>query len=58
MTLPMFHSLWTIAVLAIFVGIVFWAYSSRRHTDFDEAANLPLEDDQPATNTDTQAEQQ
>lgn len=57
MTIPMFHSLWTIAVLAIFIGIIFWAYSKRRHGDFEEAANLPLEDDQPAINTDPKAEQ-
>lgn len=25
-----------------FVGIVLWAYSSRRKTAFDEAARLPL----------------
>jgi len=51
MTIPMFHSLWTIAVLAIFIGIIFWAYSKHRRVDFDEAANLPLEEDQPlATN--------
>ncbi|MDH5353006.1 MAG: cbb3-type cytochrome c oxidase subunit 3 [Gammaproteobacteria bacterium] len=58
MTIPMFHSLWTIVVLAIFIGIIFWAYSKRRHSDFEEAANLPLEDDLPVTNTDPKAEQQ
>ena len=62
MTIPMFHSLWTIAVLAIFIGIIFWAYSKHRHADFDEAANLPLEDDQPLanspSNSDNKAEQQ
>ena len=57
MTIPMFHSFWTIAVLVIFIGIVFWAYSKRRHSDFEEAANLPLEDDRPVTSTDTKAEQ-
>lgn len=58
MTLAMFHSIWTIAVLVIFIGIIFWAYSKRRQTDFDEAARLPLEDDQPLNNTDQNAEQQ
>ncbi len=62
MTIPMFHSLWTIAVLAIFIGIIFWAYSKHRRVDFDEAANLPLEDDQPPSNnqanSDHKAEQQ
>lgn len=57
MTIPMFHSFWTVSVLVIFIGIVFWAYSKRRHSDFEEAANLPLEDDQPVTSTDPNAEQ-
>ena len=36
---------WTTLLLIItFVGIVVWAYSKRRHKDFDEAANLPLEE--------------
>ena len=28
--------------LFTFIGIVFWAYSSRRREAFDEAANAPL----------------
>ena len=57
MSLSMFHSLWTIAVLAIFIGIIIWAFSKGRKTDFDEAARLPLEDDVLPTNTDDKAEQ-
>ncbi len=40
-----FHIIWTIALLVTFLGIIAWAWSSRRKQDFDEAANLPLEDD-------------
>jgi cytochrome c oxidase cbb3-type subunit 4 len=29
-----------------FLGLVAWAYSSRRKSDFDEAANLPFADDE------------
>ena len=57
MSLSMFHALWTIAVLAIFIGIIIWAFSKGRKTDFDEAARLPLEDDVLPTNTDDKAEQ-
>ncbi len=39
------HIIWTVLLLIIFVGIVLWAFSSRRKADFDEAARLPLEDD-------------
>ncbi len=39
------HSIWTVIVFIIFIGIVLWAYSDRRKKDFDEAANLALDDD-------------
>ena len=48
MTASMFHSYYTVILLIIFIGIVLWAWSSRRKPDFDEAARLPLEDDAPS----------
>lgn len=39
-----FHALWTGLLLAIFIGIVFWAYSGKRRERFDAAARLPLDD--------------
>jgi cytochrome c oxidase cbb3-type subunit IV len=39
------HSIWTVIVFIIFIGIVLWAYSGNRKKDFDEAANLALDDD-------------
>jgi cytochrome c oxidase cbb3-type subunit 4 len=45
-------SIWTLVVLVIFVGIVIWAWSGKRKQDFDEAANIPFnEDDMPAEQT-------
>ncbi|MDX1606612.1 MAG: cbb3-type cytochrome c oxidase subunit 3 [Candidatus Competibacterales bacterium] len=41
----LFHSWFTVVLLVIFVGIVLWAYSSRRKQDFDEAARLPFTGD-------------
>jgi cytochrome c oxidase cbb3-type subunit 4 len=35
----------TVVSFAAFLGIVVWAWSKRRATDFDEAANLPFEQD-------------
>ena len=32
----------TIISFIVFVGIVYWAYSSRQRARFDEAANLPF----------------
>ena len=39
------HMVWTLALLLAFVGIILWAWSGRRKTDFEEAAQLPLDDD-------------
>ena len=41
-----FHSFWTVALLILFIGIVIWAFSSRRKRGFDEAARLPLEEEE------------
>ena len=45
MSMEMFHSIWTVLVMVIFIGIVIWAYSGKRKRDFDEAANLPFADE-------------
>ena len=40
-----FQIVWTIVVLIIFIGIVLWAWSGRRKESFNEAANIPLEEE-------------
>jgi cytochrome c oxidase cbb3-type subunit 4 len=35
----------TVISLITFIGILWWAYSARRKTDFDEASRLPFADD-------------
>lgn len=40
----------TAVVFIAFIGLVLWAYSSRRKSSFDEAANLPFADEEPKTN--------
>jgi cytochrome c oxidase cbb3-type subunit 4 len=45
------HGIWTLVLLIIFIGIVAWAYSSRRKSRFDEAARLPLEDNDAPTSS-------
>jgi cytochrome c oxidase cbb3-type subunit 4 len=39
------RSLVTVLSFAVFLGIVFWAWSAKRKPAFDEAANLPFADD-------------
>ena len=31
----------TLLMMIAFIGVVFWAYSSKRKDDFEQAANLP-----------------
>lgn len=56
MTFTLFQSIWTIVVMITFLGIVAWAFSSKRKSAFDEAARLPFEDKQPTDNNKTSAE--
>ena len=45
------RGVFTIVMFVLFTGICLWAWSSRRKKDFDEAAQLPL-DDGPAPSDD------
>ncbi|MEM7562656.1 MAG: cbb3-type cytochrome c oxidase subunit 3 [Pseudomonadota bacterium] len=47
MSLTLIQSIWTVVVMVIFLGIVWWAYNSGRKQAFDQAAQIPLEDEQP-----------
>ncbi|MBU3022850.1 cbb3-type cytochrome c oxidase subunit 3 [Aestuariibacter sp. A3R04] len=38
-------SIFTVVVFISFIGIVWWAFSSRNKQRFDEAANLPFADE-------------
>ncbi len=52
MDATLFHSIWTVAMLVLFIGIVAWAWSGKRKARFEAAARLPLDDDELApTNT-------
>ena len=35
----------TLVVFIAFIGVVLWAYNSKRKKGFDEAANLPFADE-------------
>ena len=45
MDLPTLRGLSTLLLMLTFIGIVLWAWSSKRKKDFDEAARLPLDDE-------------
>jgi cytochrome c oxidase cbb3-type subunit 4 len=54
MDIGMIRGIGTAVVFIAFIGVVIWAYSSRRKSSFDEAANLPFADDVPAKKRDEQ----
>ncbi len=37
------HGIWTLVLMITVLGIYAWAWSPRRSADFDEAANLALD---------------
>ena len=43
--MAMFHSIWTVLMFITFIGIIAWAFSSKRKDAFDKAARTPLDDD-------------
>jgi cytochrome c oxidase cbb3-type subunit 4 len=49
MMFTLIDSVLTIVVMVVFIGIVLWAWSSKRAKAFDEAANLPFTEDKPVT---------
>jgi len=45
MDYTMMSSIMTVVMMVVFIGIVLWAWSSKRRADFEAAARVPLEDD-------------
>jgi cytochrome c oxidase cbb3-type subunit 4 len=41
------RSIFTVLTFLMFIGIVAWAYSGHRKAAYEEAAMLPLIDDEP-----------
>ena len=48
------RSAFTVLLMTLFAGIVWWAYSDRRKSAYDEAARIPLDDDLPISETTSQ----
>ncbi|EPR7490307.1 cbb3-type cytochrome oxidase subunit 3 [Vibrio alginolyticus] len=43
------HSIYTVVLFASFIGIVWWAFSKKRKTRFEEDANLVFADEEQKT---------
>jgi len=44
--MTVFHTIWTIALVVIFLAIARWAWSADRRERFEEASQLPFEDEE------------
>lgn len=42
----LFHTIWTVLLLVLFIAIWGWAWSKKRKHTFDAAARLPFADDE------------
>jgi cytochrome c oxidase cbb3-type subunit IV len=50
MDMTVIRSIMTVLAFITFLGIIAWAYSSKRKQAFDAAARMALEDDEPIEN--------
>jgi len=51
----MILSIWTVIVFVLFIGIVLWVWNSRNKDKYEEAANIPFneeDDDEPVHKND------
>ena len=46
MSIALIQTVWTLVIAALFVAIVVWAFSGKRKKHFEEAANIPLEEEE------------
>ena len=47
MDMGLFRGVLTVILFVAFIGMWIWAWSSKRRSDFEQAANLPLQDEPP-----------
>ncbi len=50
------QTVWTVIAFVFFIAVVIWAYSGARKKDFDEAARMPLDDDELNTTSRSKAD--
>ena len=45
MNFGLIHSVWTVLLFMLFIGIIAWAWSAKRKKSFEQAARMPLDED-------------
>ncbi len=51
MSVSFVQSVWTVMAMVVFIGIVVWAYSSRKKADFEQAGRMAMDDDKPVSDS-------
>jgi len=51
MSVTFVQSVWTVMAMVVFIGIVVWAYSSRKKADFEQAGRMAMDDDKPVSDS-------
>ena len=51
MSVTFVQSVWTVMAMAVFIGIVVWAFSRRKKADFEQAGRMAIDDDKPANDS-------
>ena len=51
MSVTFVQSVWTVMAMAVFIGIVIWAFSRRKKADFEKAGRMAMDDDKPANDS-------
>lgn len=49
--LPLLHTIFTLLLFAVFIGICVWAWSKSQQKAFKEASMLPFADEEQASST-------
>ena len=56
MSVVFVQSVWTVMAMAVFIGIIIWAYSKRKKSDFEQAGRMAMDDDKPVNDSMNNAE--
>ena len=51
MSITFVQSVWTVIAMSVFIGIIIWAFSKRKKSDFEQAGRMAMDDDKPVNDS-------
>ena len=51
MSVTFVQSVWTVMAMVVFIGIIIWAYSKHKKSDFEQAGRMAMDDDKPVNDS-------